>query len=202
MAENFLSRWARRKSEAAVPEQRAAAGPLPGATESEHDEGPSMQDVDGLRADSDFSRFVTRNVKPDVRRAALKTLFSDPHFQQMDGLDIYIDDYTRHSPLPPEMVAALWHAKSTLSPRPLWMPEEPTEAVADGAAENEETSPAQKTTSDEHALPTPEVASADDEASGNTQEQGGDAEGMSIPFNDQVNFARGREKDWNTPRPD
>ena len=40
----------------------------------------------------------------------MKKLFADPHFNVMDGLDIYIDDYSIPSPLSPEdlknMVAA------------------------------------------------------------------------------------------------
>jgi hypothetical protein len=35
-----------------------------------------------------------------VRRAALKTLFDDPRFNVMDGLDVYIDDYSKADPLP------------------------------------------------------------------------------------------------------
>jgi hypothetical protein len=34
----------------------------------------------------------------------MKTLFSDPHFNVMDGLDIYIDDYSKPDPLPPGML--------------------------------------------------------------------------------------------------
>ncbi|WP_302175222.1 DUF3306 domain-containing protein, partial [uncultured Hydrogenophaga sp.] len=48
---------------------------------------------------ADFSRFVARDVPSDVRNAAVKKLFSDPHFNVMDGLDIYIDDYSQPSPL-------------------------------------------------------------------------------------------------------
>ena len=40
----------------------------------------------------------------DVRRAALKKLFSDPRFNVMDGLDVYIDDYSKTEPIPPEML--------------------------------------------------------------------------------------------------
>jgi hypothetical protein len=35
-----------------------------------------------------------------VKNAALRKLFSDPHFNVMDGLDIYIDDYAKPDPLP------------------------------------------------------------------------------------------------------
>jgi hypothetical protein len=51
-----------------------------------------------------------RTVTQAVKNAAMKKLFADPHFNVMDGLDIYIDDYSIPSPLSPEdlknMVAA------------------------------------------------------------------------------------------------
>ena len=39
--------------------------------------------------------------------SALKKLFADPHFNRMDGLDIYIDDYTKPDPMPRAMLARL-----------------------------------------------------------------------------------------------
>lgn len=61
---------------------------------------PTLDDVAALTPDSDFSRFVARDVDGDVRNAALKKLFADPRFQAMDGLDVYIADYSRPDPLP------------------------------------------------------------------------------------------------------
>jgi len=46
-------------------------------------------------------------VDEDVKRAAIKKLFTDPHFNVMDGLDVYIDDYTNFEPLPADMLARL-----------------------------------------------------------------------------------------------
>jgi len=43
-------------------------------------------------------------VDPSVQQAALKKMFSDPHFNVMDGLDIYIDDYSKPDPIPLEML--------------------------------------------------------------------------------------------------
>jgi hypothetical protein len=34
----------------------------------------------------------------------MKKMFSDPHFNIMDGLDIYIDDYSKPDPIPLEML--------------------------------------------------------------------------------------------------
>ena len=45
-----------------------------------------------------------RDVAPDVRNAAMKKLFTDPHYNVMDQLDIYIDDYSKPDPLPQAML--------------------------------------------------------------------------------------------------
>jgi hypothetical protein len=65
---------------------------------------PTMQDVAALTNQSDFSRFVRPGVDSGVRNAAMKKLFSDPHFNVMDGLDTYIDDYGKPDPIPPSML--------------------------------------------------------------------------------------------------
>ena len=61
---------------------------------------PTMADVAALTRESDFSRFVAPGVDGEVKNAALKKLFTDPHFNVMDGLDTYIDDYSKPDPLP------------------------------------------------------------------------------------------------------
>ena len=47
---------------------------------------------------------MAQQVQPEVRNAAMKKLFADPHFNVMDGLDIYIDDYSKPDPIPLEML--------------------------------------------------------------------------------------------------
>jgi hypothetical protein len=37
----------------------------------------------------------------------LRKLFSDPRFNVMDGLDVYIDDYTKPDPIPPSVIERL-----------------------------------------------------------------------------------------------
>jgi hypothetical protein len=74
-----------------------------------------MDDVATLDRDSDFSAFVARGVDQAVRRGALKKLFADPHFNVMDRLDVYIDDYTQPSPVSEAMLASLTHAKSVFA---------------------------------------------------------------------------------------
>ena len=113
--EDFLRRWSRRKRAAkAAPAAPAPEAPPPA-------ELPSL---DSLSFESDFKAFMHSKVEESVKRAALKKLFSDPHFNVMDGLDTYIDDYSKGETLTAEMVAALEHSKSTL----LWPKEEKEEA--------------------------------------------------------------------------
>jgi hypothetical protein len=123
--ESFLRRWARRKTEARsgvepLPEPEAPAARLSVAAPPAADPAPvaaplpTMDDVARLTSDSDFSAFVARGVDAAVRRTALKKLFADPHFNTMDRLDVYIDDYTQASPVSAAMLASLAHAKSAL----------------------------------------------------------------------------------------
>ena len=72
---------------------------------------PTLDDVARLTPQSDFSRFVARAVAPEVKNAALKKLFTDPHFNVMDGLDIYIDDYGKPAPIPLSMLRQMAQAK-------------------------------------------------------------------------------------------
>jgi hypothetical protein len=72
---------------------------------------PTLQDVQALTPQSDFQRFVASDVDPEVKHAAMRKLFSDPHFNVMDGLDIYIDDYSQPDPLPLSMLRQLSSAQ-------------------------------------------------------------------------------------------
>ncbi|QTN24435.1 DUF3306 domain-containing protein [Rhizobacter sp. AJA081-3] len=120
----FLSRWARRKAQvregrepvptapvpAPIEAPVAAATPLateaqlPVAGETAAEPALTLDDVATLTAESDFSRFVAHDVDPTVKNAALKKLFTDPHYNVMDGLDTYIDDYGKPDPLPEGML--------------------------------------------------------------------------------------------------
>jgi hypothetical protein len=138
--EGFLRRWARRKTAvregrepaptlaetpantAAVPVGATAfiaPQPVPSPLQTQAETAaeparplPTLEDVAALDADSDFSAFVARGVDQAVRRGALKKLFADPHFNVMDRLDVYIDDYNKPSPVSEAMLASLEHAKS------------------------------------------------------------------------------------------
>ena len=73
---------------------------------------PTLEDVAQLARDSDYRAFVAQGVDPQVKNAALKKLFSDPHFNAMDGLDVYIDDYGKPDPLPAAMLRQLVQSRS------------------------------------------------------------------------------------------
>ncbi len=129
--DGFLSRWSRRKAGArsgsavadppVAPEAASttaipalptatetpapgAAGSVPAAAAAEPPPLPTLEDVAALTHASDFSPFVARGVDACVRNAAMKKLFSDPHFNVMDGLDTYIDDYGKPDPIPLSML--------------------------------------------------------------------------------------------------
>ena len=72
---------------------------------------PSLEDARALTPKSDFRPFMQQGVASDVRNAAVKKLFTDPHFNVMDGLDIYIDDYSKSDPLPLAVARELLAAK-------------------------------------------------------------------------------------------
>jgi hypothetical protein len=92
--------------------QRSKAAPpalAPGQAEAKSSEIPaeplpSLDDARALTPDSDFQPFMRPGVTADVRNVAMKKLFADPHFNVMDGLDIYIGDYNTPDPLPAGML--------------------------------------------------------------------------------------------------
>ncbi|WP_431275485.1 DUF3306 domain-containing protein [Variovorax ureilyticus] len=134
MSEGFFDRWSRRKQQARsgeMPDEPRApqaapresdrpAPPSPGEpaipadrSSAEAAEAPplTLDDVRALPMDSDFRPFVAQDVAPEVRNAAFRKLFSDPHFNVMDGLDTYIDDYSKASPLPEGVLRQMVSAK-------------------------------------------------------------------------------------------
>ena len=90
------------------PQAPLAAKPAPATPPTL---APTLEDVQALHADSNFAPFVARDVAPEVRNAAMKKLFADPRYNVMDGLDIYIDDYSMPSPMPASMLRQMASAK-------------------------------------------------------------------------------------------
>jgi len=126
-SDGFFSRWSRRKElardgggiaptvvpvEAVIPDGPTSA-PLAevDARTPELPPPPTMDDVAQLTRESDYTRFVAAHVDVAVKRAAMKKLFSDPHFNVMDGLDTYIADYGLPDPIPIAMLRQMNQSK-------------------------------------------------------------------------------------------
>jgi len=116
MADGFLGRWSKRKAGIDIKQDSSLekkaetpreASSIPPAEKPSEEVAPpaTLEDVAKIdRFDPDFSAFMKPDVDPAVQQAALKKMFTDPHFNIMDGLDIYIDDYSKPDPLPPGML--------------------------------------------------------------------------------------------------
>jgi hypothetical protein len=104
--ENFLGRWSRLKRE---QEEK----PVAQKNESQ-DQPPELPPLDQLTPDSEFSGFMHPKVEDALRRAALKKLFSDPHFNIPDPYEAYSGDWTVGEAIPDEMLATLNQARTLL----------------------------------------------------------------------------------------
>ncbi len=131
MADGFLNRWSQRKAGKVTPEPANTSNSnviktVPDSVDEtklnvdQQNIAPTqtaalpqltLDDVAKLNHQDDFSVFMQSGVDPDVKRAAMKKLFSDPRYNIMDGLDIYIDDYSKPDPIPPEMLRRLVQSK-------------------------------------------------------------------------------------------
>ena len=110
-----LRRWSQRKREVASKEPPAATQPpeppaAASATAAVVAPEPALLElppIESLTPQSDFKGFMQPKVDDGLRRQALKKLFTDPHFNVMDGLDVYIDDYTKPDPIPASVLERL-----------------------------------------------------------------------------------------------
>jgi hypothetical protein len=130
-----LSRWSRLKR-AAATESANVVQPPPALTSvrAELVEAPPMPDqgndsvgqaalanaelppLSTISLTEDFTPFMQAKVPQALKQQALKALFKEPHFNVMDGLDIYIDDYTVFEPISPEVMATLSSWKAIMNP--------------------------------------------------------------------------------------
>lgn len=125
--EEFLGRWSRLKREA--KEQPQSPPPAPQPVRKPDSPPPELPPLEKLTLASDYRGFFHPKVDENLRRAALKKLFADPHFNVMDGLDVYIDDYSKSDPLPAAMLAQLKQAQKILD----WAREKKEDAESPGA---------------------------------------------------------------------
>lgn len=138
VGESFLSRWDRAKRDHAKVTPAVAAAEIEQSTEAaeqianidaplQHklaeDRRPEptlpnsrvpveLPSLDSLTPQSDYSPFMAKDVDMKLRNQAMKKLFTDPHYNVMDRLDIYIDDYSVHAPLPLEVIRQMNIAKT------------------------------------------------------------------------------------------
>lgn len=172
--DSFFSRWSRRKAQVRsgepVPEPVppaaapaavggtavAAPEPVQPVAEAPAPPPPTLEDTRTLTPASDFSRFVAKDVPSDVRNAAVKKLFADPHFNVMDGLDIYIDDYSKPSPLSSADMARMVSAQFL---KLVDDPEEQAKKTAAAAA-----APVPQAAAERPDVPTPDDTRAPDAA--------------------------------------
>ncbi|HYU68370.1 MAG TPA: DUF3306 domain-containing protein [Burkholderiales bacterium] len=128
---NFVSRWSRRKIEARKTEEKPAEPkpspqPAPPAAPAVSNAGaaaappdtsaprelPPLESLKGLA--SEYTEFLKPGVDENLRRSALKRLFSDPHFENFERFEAYCEDFTQGEPISLAMLKTLEHAKGLL----------------------------------------------------------------------------------------
>ncbi len=130
-SEGFLARWSRLKTEEPSPATPPAAAARADVA-AESTEAPPLPDIEELTIESDFRGFLHPKVDDNVRRAALRKLFSDPHFNIPDPYEPYSRDFNIADPIPPEMLATLKQAEQLVFGE---KKEEVKEEVASGERE-------------------------------------------------------------------
>lgn len=138
MAEDFLRRWSRLKHENERAVEKPAEKPVEAKDAPPPVEAKPLPPVEKLTRESDFTGFMQPKVEDNLRRAALKKLFSgDPHFNIPDPFEPYSRDWNIADPISPEMVATLNQAKVLLFDKKEEeaKPEEKVEAQDEAKAE-------------------------------------------------------------------
>ncbi|NVK31011.1 MAG: DUF3306 domain-containing protein [Gammaproteobacteria bacterium] len=114
-ASKWAERWADRKRK--VAEDNAQPDEVPQvAPESDIESGDiaapeptELPSLESLNENSDYSAFMQIDVDKEIRKLALRKLFSSPAFNIRDGLDDYDDDYTQFVALGDTKTADLAH---------------------------------------------------------------------------------------------
>jgi hypothetical protein len=156
-----LQRWSRRKLDATRTEQQEspaasadASLAVPAATAAQS--APvELPPVESLTPESDFTAFFQAQgkVEETIKRAALKQLLRDPRFNVMDGLDIYVGDYTKSDPIPDDVLKRLVQARAIFNPPKTMVTAEGH--VVDVPPETEAASPEVPPAAGEHTPPEP-----------------------------------------------
>jgi hypothetical protein len=165
-----LKRWSQRKHavarEVTTPAAPATPAPVvpatpavPAAATPANAAEAALPPIESLTFDADFTAFMKPNVDPALKRAALKKLVSDPRFNVMDGLDTYIDDYTKFEPLDAETARSLVSARYIFDPPKTRVNDQGVvEDVPPEEAEEAKDAEAQAEADAATALPAPEAS--------------------------------------------
>jgi Protein of unknown function (DUF3306) len=133
-AQDFHARWAKRNAVKSVDADSAAVDALreqglsvdtadsnasithinkgrSDVSSGEYTESPAptLDEAQAMTPQSDFTRVMKQDVDAKVKNTALKKLWTDPRYNIQDGLDTYIDDYSKPDPMPPGMLEKLAH---------------------------------------------------------------------------------------------
>jgi hypothetical protein len=135
MAEDFLRRWSRLKHQRAAeaPQEAVEKKPVEKAAET-----APLPPVEKLTPQSDFTSFMQPKVEDTLRRAALKKLFVDPHFNIPDPFEPFSGDWRLAESMTPEVVATLNQAKVMLFDK---KEEEPKDEAKDEEKKADEIKP-------------------------------------------------------------
>lgn len=112
--EPFFERWSRLKQNERETAQEAAEQAEAPPPAQADERTPPLPKVEDLTPQSDFRPFMNVSVDPLTRRAALKKLFADAHFNIPDPFEPYSGDLTQAEPIPPELLKTLNQAKKLL----------------------------------------------------------------------------------------
>jgi hypothetical protein len=99
-SENFFRRWSRLKSR---PSEA-------GAVVSQADVA-----IEPTAPVEDLSALFHPDVPRDARQQALRGLFMTDHYREMDGLDVYVGDYSKPELLTVEVLEKIDHARALLN---------------------------------------------------------------------------------------
>lgn len=187
MSENFLSRWSKRKLQVreqeklaeatgtdlnvnALQETPAGKDRLVVETPAEPELPlPTEADLQAVEQGGDIKAFMVDKVSKELKNKAFKALFSRPEFNVMDGLDIYIDDYNKFTPLSKEDIGKMTLSKQLLSRPDLEVPKisdkfEKGEKLLDKIVDSEKD--AEKVEAESELLEDPEVDDEENPSAG------------------------------------
>ena len=169
---DFLRRWSRRKQAVArgetPPEPAPPVAPAPVAVADE----PPLPDPATLSLADDFSGFLRAKVPEALKRQAMRQLFAQPHFNVVDGLDVYMEDFNALPDLPPAERALLKHAREVLDPTPqqalgpVVAADQPGDEAEIDCADAAPETPAEAALPEDSPMPAEDAEAAEDSAEG------------------------------------